>query len=482
MGEELFASGGDSRSTERQAPAWGLGNGGTSADERTVSFGRAGDTGPGTGSDVAADVTRRLQGRLDRLLWLLHRIQTDPLQPEPPGMAELMGAALRMRRDAECLLLMSGVDPADRDGGPHRIAEVLAQAAASAEDPLRVDVGSTPPASLTAEAATELAHVLAELVDHVTAVYPGARIDLACRAEEPGGIVVDVRTEGASRHDPDGLGGRAAMAAAERLAAVSRGGLVLHRPAAGTAAGGPGSVATVHCPGAVVTWAEPERPPSTVATDHGTPPADLAVTDTLAVTETLPISGVPAPNGSSDHPSNGDQPIGRQVDELFGPLLDLAHVLRADDAATPIFQAIASAWFRDDPAPNGTHRNGGTDDLPTGAGPGSGPLDWETPSDLEWQAAAARAARSNDSAPLMSSGLPRRRPGNQLVPPLWSPTATPPREPPERVPDRVRERLTTLQEGLRHGRHRAPVDVESGDAGLGGVDAGAERGWDAGTW
>ena len=133
------------------------------------------------------------------------------------------------------------------------------------------------------------------------------------------------------------------------------------------------------------------------------------------------------------------------VDELFGPMVDLPYQSTGEASGTPIFEAIASAWFREDqaaaaaPAPD--HHD-------------VEPLDWESPSDIEWRAAAARA---NQPEPLPStpSGLPRRRPGNQLVPPPRSRTA-PADEPAERVPDRVRNRLSTYQRGLRQGRHRAP--------------------------
>jgi hypothetical protein len=135
-----------------------------------------------------------------------------------------------------------------------------------------------------------------------------------------------------------------------------------------------------------------------------------------------------------------------QVDELFGPLLDLPLEPIDDRYATPIFEAIASAWFREDES---------------GGGPGrSDPLDWETPQDDEWREAAARAARSEPAPPTTSSGLPRRRPGDQLVPPPRSTEngrngAQHVNPPAERAPDRVRDRLSTYQRGLREGRHRA---------------------------
>jgi hypothetical protein len=411
------------------------------------------------GDDAAAGVARRLQGRLDRHQWLLDRMRSDPLHPEPTGLTELMETARRMRRDADSLLLLCGQDPGGPAGGPRRLSDVLGDAAGAAEEPRRVDVRPAPGATLTPTAATELHHVLAELVDHVAAVYPGARVELGSRLEAPAGIVVEVRADGAARHDPDGFGGRPALAAAERLAGRSRSGIALRRPSNGL-----GSVVTVHCPGTVVTLDEPERPlpvwsadgPSYDRSGHGNNGngngngngryGNGHYGDLLPVAAAEPVLepvAAPVP------------PVRAQVDELFGPLIDLVHQPGDDDIATPIFEAIASAWFREDaPEPSPTRD------------PAADPLDWETPSDGEWQAAAARAAQP-DPVQLTAQGLPRRRPGNQLVPPLRSQVATEPdRGGAERVPDRVRDRLSTYQRGLRQGRHRAEPapDAEPGAA------------------
>jgi hypothetical protein len=137
------------------------------------------------------------------------------------------------------------------------------------------------------------------------------------------------------------------------------------------------------------------------------------------------------------------------VDELFGPLLDLPIEPMDDRFATPIFEAIASVWFRDDEDKAGSDGQS---------------LEWETPNDAEWRAAAERAASNPTPESLTATGLPRRRPGGQLVPPPLSRRPAPSATPAERVPDRVRDRLSTYQRGLRQGRHRAPGDhSEYGD-------------------
>jgi hypothetical protein len=472
-------------------------------------------------SDAAAGVARRLQARLDRHLWLLERLQAEQLYPEPPGLPELQDTARRMRRDTESLLLLSGDEPGVRSSGPRRLADLVADAAGAAEEPRRVDVRTAPAALVAPAAAVEFVHVLVELVDHVTAVYPGARIELVSRLEPPvgprAGATVDVLVDGAARHDPDGLGGRRAVAAAEQLARRSRHGIALHRPPGGPPPTAPGLVASVHCPPAAVTVEEPAPLPPREPRINGSAINGSAINGSALGSYNLDlgskrggdlnrdlgskVSGDLNPDLNPDLGSkvnrdlNGDLGIGRaaggpngsgpssdteprngavrpslsfdetptyspssssQVDELFGPLLDLPLEPIDDRYATPIFEAIASAWFREDGS---------------GGEPGrSDALDWETPQDDEWREAAARAARS-EPIPTTSTGLPRRQPGNQLVPPPRrtskngqnSQNSTNGQNSeqngssqPERVPDRVRDRLSTYQRGLREGRHRAP--------------------------
>jgi hypothetical protein len=457
------------------------------------------------GDDAAAGVARRLQARLDRHIWLLERLQAEQLYPEPPGLPELQDTARRMRRDTESMLLLAGHEPGVRSAGPRRLGDIVSEAAALAEEPRRLEVRSGPAALVAPAAAAEFVHVLAELVDHVTAVYPGAGIELVTRLDAPAGqssghrgATVDVLVDGAARHDPDGLGGRRAAAAAEQLARASRHGIVLRRPSGGPPPTGSGLVASVHCPPAAVTVEQPPVPsplPSPLPSPE--PLVDRTGLSSLSSYEFgfdvgagigRAVNGTNGSNGSSlagsssagsnstgsrppgpslEEPSNGSvrpslsfdeappysPSSSSQVDELFGPLLDLPLEPIDDRYATPIFEAIASAWFREDGSGGGTAS--------------SSPLDWETPQDDEWREAAARAARSEpEELPTTSSGLPRRRPGNQLVPPPRSTekqgqNGAQPVTPAERAPDRVRDRLSTYQRGLREGRHRA-VGSEGG--------------------
>jgi hypothetical protein len=403
------------------------------------------DTLPGHPSSEAAavGVARRLQARLDRHQWLLGQ-----LKPEPPQLRELTDTVRRMRRDIESIVLLSGDDPSGHTGGPRRLSEVLDDAAAAAEETWRILVRPAAAATVEPGAGVELIYVLAELLDHVTAAYPDAGIDVASYVTARNGLTVEVSVNSASRYVPDGLGTRRAAVAAEAHARRSRSGLSLIPPAGAPPVGGTGVVATLVCPAAAITIEEPAWS-SVVSTDR----------------QSFVAAAPPTANGNGwgngHYPSNGtspalaplDQPTSTGpeyapsassgVDELFGPMMDLEYQAADDTEGTPIFEAIASAWFRED-------QDQGHADRPAGD-----PLDWESPSDGEWREAAARVSQQPDPLPPTPSGLPRRRPGNQLVPPPRNRT-TSIAEPADRVPDRVRDRLSTYQRGLRQGRHRAP--------------------------
>ena len=435
MGDGMFASEGDSVDVGRHGPA-----GWTDRWDDGSSLRTAG--GP---DDAVAGVALRLQERLDRQLRLADRLRSGSPYAEPDSLPLLVETARRMRHDTDSLLLLCGWEPPARPPAPRRLADVLHDAVSVAEEPRRIEIRSAPDASVAAVASVELLHVLAEVVDHVATVYPGARVDLVSHVEPFGGIMIDVAVDGtAMRREPDG--GRRTAAAAEVLAQRSSSGVELRRSPDGPPPSGTAPVASVYCPAGAVTVEEtwPTPAPSYPAAADPYPPRTNG-------------------NGSdhwSDHRGNGSSrpvtapppvytpPAPSQVDELFGPIVDLPLEPTDDRFDTPIFEAIASAWFREDPPEPAESQQGD--------GAGGRAVDWETPSDQEWRAAAARAARP-EPEPSTAGGLPRRRPGDQLVPPPRAQGWALDSGPGERVPDRVRERLTTYQRGLRQGRHRAPT-------------------------
>ena len=417
------------------------------------AFGNGSDT---FGDDrAAADLARRLQDRIDGQEALLDRVALlAQLTDDRARIAELRDISRRLRRDSEALLLLCGADPGVHRGAPHTVPAVLGDAVGLADEPSRVAVTAAPSATLASTAAVELRHLVAELVDEAAAASPGARVEVDARLAPDGALVVDVVVAG--RGWTDALGGsRAGTGAtsriAERLARRSAGGIRLERPLIDQREG---VVATVVCPAELVTghtggdpWHLPGSPfggssfgeSSFGSGDPGyaddSPLMTSAMTSAQSSARTSALPS--APYGRNDSRNGGD--------ELFGPLPTSAGVV-----GTPIFEAVASAWFRDD-------ERGPAND------------DFDSERDREWREAAARATRTDVPSTTTASGLPRRSPGDRLVPPPRASRQSAP--PDERVPERVRDRLATYQRGLQQGRHRA---ADGSDA--------APEAWSAEGW
>ena len=424
VGDDMFATEGDSANVGRQS---------TATRENGRGGGRAWrglNDGPRE-ADVSADVLRRLRERVDRNVRLVDRMRADPLAPEPPGLPELIDTARRMRHDAETLLLLAGIDAGPRPGAPARLSALLDEAVDATDEPMRVDVRTGPNATVEPGAAIELLHVVSEVVDHVTAIHPGARVEVASRTEAPGGIVVEIRTASTTRYDPSG---RRGMAAASRIAQRSRSGIVLRTPLPGPAGTG-APIATIHCPARAVTvheldyspWpAEPgydalgrpglggsngtlrherdRRPPHTGSrwVRRGLPSPRTTVealfSELTAETNARATRQPPAEEprfgayGRASEPAQRSRTTPSTSRSTSSSGRWSTCPPRSESEATPIYEAVASVWFRDDAADVGA-------------------ADWESPGDREWRAAAERANQQPEDVTFTAEGLPRRRAG-----------------------------------------------------------------------
>jgi len=90
---------------------------------------------------------------------------------------------------------------------------------------------------------------------------------------------------------------------------------------------------------------------------------------------------------------------------------------------------------------------------------------WQSPADEGWSAAQALLSKTPDAK--TQAGLPKRVPKAQLVPGSAAPkipSAQQSQRPPlpPRSPDAIRGRMSSLQQGVRRGRH-ALIDAYAGD-------------------
>ncbi|MCE0768333.1 hypothetical protein LWC35_36395 [Pseudonocardia kujensis] len=490
--------------------------GGATGGNGTGGRGGTGGAGDERPDLLLAGLARRICGHAERQLAVAER-----LGPESTEGAELAAGARRLLRDGEAVLSLVGGRPERRGPVPTGFGRILADTAAGAEDPQRVSVPPAPSASLAAGSAVGAGQVLAELVAHAERTVPrSSRIELVGRWAGDGGVTIELQAEGvelpwqeAAALENEIAGGASApippdrlgLHLAARLARRCGARLELQAPLGGPATPGFGTVALVRFPRSLVEPAAGVQVPQEAAPA----PASSPTPPTPAAPPTPREPRDAAPEMTWEPVRAGSAPAPASVDELFGSFEAPLARSEEDLAGTPIFAAVASAWFRtgDDPAPatngsdgwsngsnghglnghgtNGRNGHGGrngnglADSWLGGTSLDGDPLGgdwagWAGSGDDEWRAAAERAARAEIELPTTESGLPRRRPGRQMVtPPLRSRrgaaggAAAGGEASAERQPDRVRNRLSTYQRGLEAGRHRAadPEDEPSYQSG-----------------
>jgi hypothetical protein len=437
---------------------------------------------PSTDLDAAlVELGRRLQRELEHQGLLIDRAPGADGPADP--LAELRASNRRLHRTGELLALVAGrAAPGVRDPGSTTVSGALGRAVAGADDPSRVALRPVPAATVSAAAVPALVHVVGELLDHAAVVAsPNTPIQVVSRPAPDGGVVIEVVGQrvpvdplsGPLPGGPEDADTAGAPGLAVATGVARRAGLGIEPGGAGPAGVGP--VAVVHCPPALL-----DVPCRTAAAPASGPPAphpvagggDLPGGRHNRLPERAPAPGRdavpgrdadehltlpprPQPPTSAAHPAPAHHPgplprrpapqpvatavpVAEPVDELFGPITALPQPADDEVVATPIFEAVASAWFQDE--------MGGA-----GVGAAPGPVDWHSPGDAEWRDAAERAARPA-AEPTTTSGLPQRRPGARLIPSQPPPDAA---DRAGRVPERVRNRLAVYQQGLRHGRHRA---------------------------
>ncbi|GAA1263130.1 nitrate- and nitrite sensing domain-containing protein [Saccharothrix xinjiangensis] len=98
-------------------------------------------------------------------------------------------------------------------------------------------------------------------------------------------------------------------------------------------------------------------------------------------------------------------------------------------------------------------------------GPGDAESVWQSPADEGWQAAQSLLNKAPETK--TEAGLPKRVPKAQLVPGSAAPKPQAERQPqrpplPPRSADAIRGRMSSLQQGVRRGRH-ALIDAYAGD-------------------
>ena len=124
-------------------------------------------------ADSFVNLGRRNQTLLSRQLNFITELEANETDPDTlANLFRLDHLATRMRRNAESLLLLAGVDPPRTWSGPVRVNDVIRAALGEVEDYQRVVDRGIEPAQVLGSSAADLAHLLAELIDNALIYSP----------------------------------------------------------------------------------------------------------------------------------------------------------------------------------------------------------------------------------------------------------------------------------------------------------------------
>ena len=124
-------------------------------------------------ADSFVNLGRRNQNLLGRQLDFITELEANEADPDTlSNLFRLDHLATRMRRNAESLLVLAGIEPPRQWAAPVRLTDVIRAALGEVEDYQRVTVRGVEPATIIGSAAADLAHLLAELIENALVFSP----------------------------------------------------------------------------------------------------------------------------------------------------------------------------------------------------------------------------------------------------------------------------------------------------------------------
>jgi signal transduction histidine kinase len=149
-------------------------------------------------SAMFVSLSRRSQSLIERLGQMIasagQREQDPGLRAEMSTMEHLV---IRMRRNSENLLVLAGFEAVRRWSGPVSLEELARAAVSEIEQHGRVDLDIQPGVVVAGQAATDVVHLLAELIENAARYSPGdTRVLVSGYELTSGGVLLEVRDSG----------------------------------------------------------------------------------------------------------------------------------------------------------------------------------------------------------------------------------------------------------------------------------------------
>jgi signal transduction histidine kinase len=124
-------------------------------------------------ADSFVNLGRRNQNLLGRQLDFITELESREADPDTlASLFRLDHLATRMRRNAESLLVLAGIEPPRQWAAPVQLTDVIRAALGEVENYQRVTIRGLEPGTVLGSAAADLAHLLAELIENALVFSP----------------------------------------------------------------------------------------------------------------------------------------------------------------------------------------------------------------------------------------------------------------------------------------------------------------------
>ncbi|MDD7919742.1 nitrate- and nitrite sensing domain-containing protein [Actinomycetospora callitridis] len=156
-------------------------------------------------NSIFVNLSRRSQALVERQLRLIEQLENSEEDPEAlSNLFQLDHLATRMRRNSENLLVLSGTDLSRRGSRPVPLVDVLRAAASEVEQYQRIDLAPPPSAQLLGRTASDVVHLVAELLENATTFSaPDTRVRVQAKQNGDGSLLVEIIDSGVGMSEED---------------------------------------------------------------------------------------------------------------------------------------------------------------------------------------------------------------------------------------------------------------------------------------
>lgn len=149
-------------------------------------------------TDMFETLSRRSTSLVNQQLNLLEQLERSEDDPKRlDSLFRLDHMAARMRRNGQSLMVLAGNQVRGGRSESLPIAQVVGAAISEVQDYQRVNVGGLPDHTVDESVATDLVHLIAELVDNaLTFSPPDSRVEISGARAIDGGVLVEIEDHG----------------------------------------------------------------------------------------------------------------------------------------------------------------------------------------------------------------------------------------------------------------------------------------------